>query len=120
MAGPDFDWTLNYPSSRAGVLAHNVVATSQPLAAQAGLRMMLAGGNAIDAAVATAISLTVLEPTSNGLGSDNFALIWAGGGMHGMNSSGRAPRAMTPAHYEGKDSISMRGWDGVTTPRVPK
>jgi gamma-glutamyltranspeptidase/glutathione hydrolase len=116
MAGPDFDWTLNYPSRREGVCAHNVVATSQPLAAQAGLRMMQDGGNAIDAAIATAICLTVVEPTSNGIGSDNFALIWAGGGLHGLNSSGRSPRTMTPDKYEGKDSISMRGWDGVTTP----
>ncbi|MCZ6834707.1 MAG: gamma-glutamyltransferase family protein [Planctomycetota bacterium] len=116
MQKPEFDWSHTYASSREGVLAHNVVATSQPLAAQAGLRMMQQGGNAIDAAIATAITLTVVEPTSNGIGSDNFALIWAGGGLHGMNSSGRSPRAMTPDKYKDKDSISMRGWDGVTTP----
>ena len=75
------------------VLARNMVVTSQPLAAQAGLAMLRAGGNAIDAAVATAIALTVLEPTSNGIGSDAFALVWAGGGLHGLNASGRSPRA---------------------------
>jgi gamma-glutamyltranspeptidase/glutathione hydrolase len=114
-----FDWTLTYPSQRKGVLARNIVATGQPLAAQAGVRMMLAGGNAIDAAIATAITLTVVEPTANGIGADNFALIWAGGGLHGMNSSGRSPRAMTPDKYAGKDSISTRGWDGVTIPGAP-
>ena len=116
MPGPDFDWTLNYASSREGVLAQNVVATSQPLAAQAGLRMLLDGGNAIDAAIATAITLNVVEPTSNGIGSDNFALIWAGGGLHGMNASGRSAQKLSPEHFAGQESISMRGWDGVTTP----
>ena len=112
----DFDWSLPYPSQREAVLARNVVATSQPLAAQAGLRMMLAGGNAIDAAVATAITLTVVEPTSNGLGSDGFAIVWAGGGLHGLNGSGRSPRALTPDRYAAENRISTRGWDGVTVP----
>ena len=75
------------------VLARNVVATSQPLAAQAGLRMLLKGGNAVDAAVATAIALTVVEPTSNGIGSDAFALVWDDHTLHGLNGSGRSPRA---------------------------
>lgn len=112
----DFDWSLPYPSQREGVFARNIVATSQPLAAQAGLRMLAAGGNAIDAAVATAIALTVVEPTSNGIGSDAFALIWAGGGLHGLNASGRAPKAMTPDRYAGMTTIPTQGWHGVTTP----
>ena len=67
-----------YASRRSPVLARNMVATSQPLAAQAGLRMLLAGGNAADAALASAIALTVVEPTGNGLGADAYAIIWAG------------------------------------------
>ena len=57
-------------------MGRNVVSTSQPLAAQAGLRMLLRGGNAIDAAVAAAMALTVVEPTGCGLGSDAFAIVW--------------------------------------------
>ncbi len=98
------------------VFAKDVVATSQPLAAMAGLRMLQQGGNAIDAAVATAITLTVVEPTSNGIGADGFALIWAGGGLHGLNASGHSPMAMTPERYAGQEKISTRGWDGVTVP----
>ena len=105
-----------YPSQRMPVFARNVVATSQPLAAQAGLEMLRKGGNAIDAAVATAAALTVVEPTSNGIGSDNFALIWAGGGLHGMNASGRAPIAFDISKFDGMDQIPTRGWGGVTTP----
>ena len=74
-------WKFPYPSQRMPVLARNVVATSQPLAAQAGLRMLLKGGNAVDAVLATAIALTVVEPTSNGIGSDAFALVWVAGGL---------------------------------------
>ncbi|MFG0330210.1 MAG: gamma-glutamyltransferase family protein [Phycisphaerales bacterium] len=113
---PDFTYEFPYPSQRLPVFAKNAVATSQPLAAQAGLDMLQRGGNAADAAVATAIALTVVEPTSNGIGSDNFALIWAGGGLHGLNASGRAPRAMTPDHYSGMERIPYYGWHGVTTP----
>src|SRR6185503_14681249 len=64
------DWSQPYPSRRAPLLARNVVASSQPLAAQAGLAMLHAGGNAIDAAVAAAITLTVVEPIMNGIGGD--------------------------------------------------
>jgi gamma-glutamyltranspeptidase/glutathione hydrolase len=98
------------------VLAANVVATSQPLAAQAGLDMIRQGGNAVDAAVATAIAMTVLEPTSNGIGSDAFALIWHEGKLHGLNGSGRAPKALTPARFEGNPGMPHRGWDPVTVP----
>src|SRR5690242_2291715 len=77
-----------YPSRRSPVLAsHGVVATSQPLAAQAGLSMLQQGGSAVDAIVATAIALTVVEPTSNGIGGDNFALVWDGSTLHGLNGS---------------------------------
>src|SRR5438128_1341002 len=91
-----FDWQFPYPSQRMPVLARNIVATSQPLAAQAGLRMMLKGGNAVDAILATAIALTVMEPTSNGIGSDAFAILWDGKKLHGLNASGRSPAAWNP------------------------
>ncbi|MEE9267462.1 MAG: gamma-glutamyltransferase, partial [Gammaproteobacteria bacterium] len=112
----DFDWSLPYSSQREAVLARNVVATSQPLAAQAGLRMMLDGGNAIDAAVAAAVALTVVEPTSNGIGADAFALVWAGGGLHGLNASGRSPKALKPERFDGLDAMPLLGWDAVTVP----
>jgi len=73
-----FGWELPYPWPRKPVLASNVVCTSQPLAAQAGLRMLAEGGSAVDAAIATAIALTVVEPVSNGIGSDAFAIVWDG------------------------------------------
>src|SRR5688500_4586497 len=84
------NWSFPYPSQRMPVFARNVVATSQPLAAQAGLAMLQRGGNAVDAAVATAICLTVVEPTMNGIGSDAFAIIWDGTRLHGVNGSGRS------------------------------
>src|ERR687889_277064 len=87
-----------YTSQRMPVTAASgVVATSQPLAAQAGLTMLQNGGSAVDAALATAIALTVLEPTSNGIGGDVFSLVWDGNTLHGINGSGRAPAATTAA-----------------------
>lgn len=111
-----------YTSRRTPLLATNgVVATSHPLAAQAGLRMLHAGGNAIDAAVATAITLTLVEPTSNGIGGDAFALIWDGTRLHGLNGSGRAPAALTPdmVHDAGHDTPGPHGWLSVTVPGAP-
>ncbi len=98
------------------VLARNIVSTSQPLAAQAGLHMLRAGGNAVDAAVATAIAMTVLEPTTNGIGSDSFALVWFDGKLHGLNASGRAPKSMPLSHFAGKKDMPRTGWDPVTVP----
>ena len=111
-----FDYQFPYPSQRMPVLARNCVATSQPLAAQAGLRMMLKGGNAVDAILATAISLTVLEPTSNGIGSDAFCILWDGKQLKGLNASGRSPAAWTPAWFKGKTAMPQRGWDSVSVP----
>ena len=105
-----------YASRRSPVLARNMVATSQPLAAQAGLRMLLAGGNAADAALASAIALTVVEPTGNGLGSDAYAIIWDGRELHGLNASGRAPAAWNPERFAGADTMPRRGWETVTVP----
>jgi gamma-glutamyltranspeptidase/glutathione hydrolase len=113
-----FDWTNPYPTLRSPLFARNVVATSQPLAAQAGLQMLKAGGNAVDAAIATAAAMTIVEPVSNGLGSDNFAILWDGKALHGLNSSGVAPAAWTPEYFRKKhgDVFPQRGWDSVTTP----
>jgi gamma-glutamyltranspeptidase/glutathione hydrolase len=94
----------------------NVVSTSQPLAAQAGLAMLQRGGNAVDAAVAAAIALTVVEPTGNGIGSDLFAIVWDGRALVGLNASGRAPAAATPARYAGRRQMPAHGWESVTIP----
>ena len=94
-----------------------MVCTSQTLASQAGLDMLKKGGNAIDAAVATAICLTVLEPTSNGLGSDAFALIWTQGKLYGINGSGWSPAGLTRDELlnRGYDQVPLRGWEPVMT-----
>ena len=92
----NYNWEFPYPSQRKPVLANNIVSTSQPLASQAGLQMILKGGNAVDAAIATAITLAIVEPTMNGIGSDAFAIIWDGKKLIGLNASGRAPSAWTP------------------------
>lgn len=112
------DWNQPFASRRSPVLARNIVSTSQPLAAQSGLRMLLAGGNAIDAAVAAAITLTVVEPTMNGIGSDAFAIVWDGGKLHGLNASGRAPKAWSLERFAGRDRMPIDGWDSVTVPGV--
>jgi len=111
-----FDWSLPYASRRQPILARNVVATSQPLATQAGIAMLHAGGNAVDAALATAIALTICEPCSNGLGSDLFAIVWDGSELVGLNASGRAPAAWSPALYSGQDAMPRAGWTTVTIP----
>ncbi len=105
-----------YPSKRQPVMAHNIVSTSQPLAAQAGLQMLQKGGNAVDAAIATAVCLTVVEPTMNGLGSNAFALVWDGCGLTGINGSGRAPSALDPSKFLDMDKMPVMGWDAVTVP----
>src|SRR5918999_1275850 len=111
-----FDWQFPYPSQRMPVLARNCVATSQPLAAQTGLRMMMKGGNAVDAVLATAIALTVLEPTSNGIGSDAFCILWDGKKLQGLNASGRSPEGWSLERFKGRPSMPQRGWESVTVP----
>src|SRR4029078_4194737 len=107
------------PSRSAGrpkpIFARNIVATSQPLAAQAGLSMIAAGGNAVDAALATAITLTLVEPVSNGIGCAFFAIACDGRQLHGLNSSGRSPAGWTPEFFGGK-GVPTRGWNSVTVP----
>lgn len=110
------DWSLPYASRRTPTLARNVVSTSQPLAAQAGLSMMQAGGNAVDAALATAITLTVVEPIMNGIGGDMYALIWDGHRLHGLNATGAAPAAWLPSRFAGRTEMPRVGWDSVTVP----
>ncbi len=112
------DWRAPYLSRRSPVLARNAVATTQPLAAQAGLRMLLAGGNAVDAAVATAIALTIVEPTMNGIGSDAFAIVFDGNALHGLNASGRSPREWNAARFTGRTRMPTEGWDCITVPGV--
>ena len=119
-----FNWDNPYPSIRMPVMGRNVVSTSHPLAAQAGLKMMHLGGNAIDAAIAAAATLMIVEPVSNGLGSDCFAIVWDGDELQGLNASGTAPQAWNPSYFASKYGTEgngiakhpMRGWDSVTVP----
>ncbi|HET9820924.1 MAG TPA: gamma-glutamyltransferase family protein [Burkholderiaceae bacterium] len=118
-----FSYTNPYASARLPVFARNVVATSHPLAAQAGLRMIERGGSAVDAAVAAAACMMLVEPCSNGLGSDMFCILWdpASGRLHGLNASGTSPQAWTPEYFErkygaGATTPPKRGWDSVTVP----
>ncbi len=106
---------LPYPSQRQPVFGREMVATSQPLAAHVGLEMLRRGGSAVDAAIATAAALTVIEPTTNGLGGDAFALIWDGAHLHGANGSGRSPAALTREHISGS-AMPTDGWLPVTVP----
>lgn len=110
------NWEQPYRSTRSPVCADNVVASSQPLAVQAGIEALRNGGNAVDAALATAITLTVVEPNNNGVGSDAFALLWDGSELAGLNASGRAPMGWTPERFAGRTRMPDLGWDAVTVP----
>jgi gamma-glutamyltranspeptidase/glutathione hydrolase len=120
----NFNWANPYPTARTPLFARNVVSTSHPLAAQAGLRMMLKGGNAVDAAIAAAAAITLVEPVSCGIGSDCFAIVWDGKQLHGLNSSGVSPAAWNVEYFKrrhgvGSDGLATqprRGWDTVTVP----
>ena len=109
------NWDFPYTSRRMPLLAANCVATTQPLAAQAGLSMLQRGGSAVDAAIATAIALTVVEPVNNGLGSDLFAIVWDGDKLAGLNASGRSPAAWTPDRFDGPE-MPDAGWNTATVP----
>jgi gamma-glutamyltranspeptidase / glutathione hydrolase len=117
----NFDFHNPYASVRLPVFARNAVSTSHPLAAQAGLRMLWKGGNAVDAAIAAAAAMTICEPVSNGLGSDAFAILWDGQELHGLNSSGHAPASWTVEHFQRKYGADAktppkRGFDSATVP----
>lgn len=112
-----------YGSRRRVVYAkRGMICTSQPLAAQAGLQILQQGGNAIDAAIATAVCQTIVEPTNNGLGSDCFALVWVKDKLYGLNGSGYAPQNLTAEAVAAKgyrDKMPFRGWCAVTVPGAP-
>jgi gamma-glutamyltranspeptidase/glutathione hydrolase len=120
---PGFSWNNPYGGVRAPVFARNIVASSHPLATSAGLRVLDNGGNAVDAAIASAAVIVLTEPCSNGLGSDLFAQVWDGQALHGLNASGTAPAAWTPAYFNSRYGADpahrpVRGWDTVTVPGV--
>ena len=120
MATAPFTAGNPYPSTRIPVFARNAVSTSHPLGAQAGLRMLWRGGNAVDAAIAAAAAMTIVEPVSNGLGSDAFCLLWDGKELHGLNASGRAPQQWTPDYFAQRYGVQSnpprRGVDSITVP----
>ena len=93
-----------------------IVAAGHSATAQAGAIILREGGNAVDAALATAITLTVVEPTMNGIGSDAFAILWDGRKLHGLNASGRSPQAWSLDYFKDHDSMPTHGWDAVTVP----
>ncbi len=111
-----YDSGQPYPSRRSPVSARNLVASSQPLAVEAGIQALRSGGNAVDAALATAITLTVVEPNNNGLGSDAFCILWDGSELVGLNASGGAPALWDRDRFAGRSQMPDVGWDSVTVP----
>lgn len=120
----NFDSTVYpYPSRRNAMYAKNgMVATGSPLAAQAGLEILKKGGNAIDAIVATAAALTVVEPTGNGIGGDAFAIMSIKGNIYGLNSSGYAPKLLEAQNLldKGFKEMPKFGLIPVNVPGIPK
>ncbi len=117
-----------YPSQRYPIYARNgMVNCSNPLAASAGLEILRRGGNAMDAAVAAAGALTVVEPTANGIGSDAFALVWSEKDrrLYGLNSSGPSPMELNierirTGNKDDSGKMPHHGWTPVTVPGAPK
>lgn len=111
-----------YPNRRLSVYGKNgMAATTHPVAADAGIEIMKSGGNAMDAAIAAAATLTVVEPTSNGIGGDAFMIAWMNGELHGMNASGRSPEALSISEIRrrGYENMPKYGWLPVNVPGVP-
>src|SRR5271155_4194227 len=99
-------------SGRSVAMAtHGMVATSHPLAAQVGLDVLKAGGNAVDAAIAANAALGLMEPMSCGIGGDLYALVWEAktGTLHGLNASGRAPARATRKWFADKGYKAIPG-----------
>jgi gamma-glutamyltranspeptidase/glutathione hydrolase len=121
-----FNWNNPYPTIRIPVFARNVVSTSHPLAAQAGLRMLLKGGSAVDAVIAAAATIALVEPVSCGLGGDAFSIVWDGKTLQGLNASGYAPEAWSVDYFKNKYGVGAnglaqapkRGVDAITVPGV--
>lgn len=114
--------TYSYPSRRNVVYGKKgMVATGNPLAAQAGLEILKKGGNAIDAAIGAAATLTVVEPTANGIGGDAFALVWTGNKLHGLNSSGPSPKSISAKALKelGYTEMPKYGLIPVNVPGAP-
>src|SRR5919204_3704011 len=110
-----------FAARRSVVMARNgMVATSQPLATEAGVAILKKGGNAFDAAIATALTLGVVEPVSTGIGGDAFVLYHcaADGKTYGVNGSGRCPRRLTldALRRQGIQGVPRHGWGSVTVP----
>ena len=101
---------------RSAIYGDNIVSTSQPLAAQAGITILSRGGNAIDAAIATAAALTVVEPTMNGIGSDAFCIVWDGAELHGLNASGKYTKGWSHEDFKQDQPMPIDGWRSVTVP----
>jgi gamma-glutamyltranspeptidase/glutathione hydrolase len=115
---PPLDYAQPYPSRRVPAMGRTAIATSHHLASIAGMDMLAKGGNAVDAIIAAAMALTVVEPTGCGIGGDGFAILWDGKELHGLNGSGRSPAAWTPEYFEELTAVPERGWASVTVPGV--
>ena len=109
------------PGRSAVICQHGAVATSQPLAAQGGLQILREGGNAVDAAVATAAILNVVEPMSTGIGGDAFMLVYQpkDGVIRGLNASGRAPYAAEPEFFTKQGLMSIPAFGSMHPVTVP-
>src|SRR5437016_11083709 len=96
--------TLPVPGRSVTASQHGVAASSQPLAAQAAVQILLKGGNAVDAAIAANSTQGLMEPTSNGIGGDLFAIVYLAkeDKLYGLNASGWAPKGMTPEFLRSK------------------
>ena len=109
-------YTATISAATNPLSTRGVVTSPNYLASQAGLDVLRRGGTAVDAAIAAAMALTVVEPTGCGLGSDGFAIVWDGKELHGLNASGRSPAAWTPEYFEKLGGIPETGWNAVTVP----